>query len=115
MDNCGLTCVLFIWIGFLWPIIVSSFYLNIRKKQIIAKGKYFLLSTIGGYILLIGLNFLISFFARNFVEVNSDIDMKVLAFSTTAILFIPPVVFSHMSSKRIANENKEAKTDPQAD
>jgi len=115
MDNCGLTCVLFIWIGFLWPIIVSSFYLIIRKKQIIAKGKYFLLSTIGGYVLLIGLNFLISFFARNFLEVNSDIGMKILAFSTTVILFIPPVVFSHMLSKRIANKNEETNTNPQAD
>ena len=98
-------CILFIWVGFLWPIIVSSFYLIIYKRQITAKGKYFLLSTIGGYVLLIGLNFLISILARNFLEVDSDIDMNILAFSTTIILFIPPVVFSHVLSKRIANKN----------
>ena len=107
MDNCGLICILFIWIGFLWPIIVSGFYLIIRKKQITAKGKYFLLSTIGGYTLFIGFNFLISFLARNFLEVNSDEGMKILALTTTMILFIPPVIFGHVLFKRTANKTLE--------
>lgn len=106
MNNCGLTCVLFIWISFLWPIIVTSFYLIIKRKQITAKGKYFLLSTTGGYVLLIGLNFLISFLARSFIEPN-DIGMITLAIGTTIILFIPPVIFSHVLSKRIANKMQE--------
>ena len=99
MDNCGSACILYIWIAFLWPIIVSSFYLIIRKKQIIAKGKYFLLSAIGGYVLLVGFNFLISFLVRNFLELDS-VNIKILAIATTIILFILPVVFSHVLFKK---------------
>ena len=103
MSNCGLICILFIWIGFLWPILVSSFYLIINKQKIRAKAKYFLSSTLGGYILLISLNWLIGFLARNFLEINSHEGMNILALSTTMILFIPPVIFSHILFKRTAN------------
>ena len=107
MSNCGLICILFIWIVFLWPILVSSFYLIINRQKIRAKVRYFLLSTIGGYILLVSLNWLIGFLARNFLEINSHEGMNILALSTTVILFIPPVIFSHVLFKRIANKTLE--------
>ena len=88
----------------LWPIIVSSFYLNIRKKQIISKRKYFLLSTIGGYILFIGFNFLLSFLARNFVDINNDVGVQILLYATPIFLYIPPIILSHILSKRIDNK-----------
>jgi len=100
MDNCGPTCILFIWAGFLWPVIVSGFYLIIKRDKIVSKGKYFLVSTFGGYILLIGFNFLISFIASSFLGPDSEVEMKTLVMVTTMILFIPPVVFSHVLSKK---------------
>jgi len=100
MDNCGTICILFIWSGFLWPLIVSGFYLIIKKQQIRSKGKFFLLSSLGGYVLLIGFNFLISFIARSFLGPESEVEMKTLAMVTTMILFIPPVVLSHVLSKK---------------
>lgn len=64
MDNCGPACILFIWAGFLWPVIVSGVYLFIKRHGIISKVTYFLVSTFGGYVLLIGLNFLIGLIAK---------------------------------------------------
>ncbi len=100
MDNCGPICILFIWNGFLWPLIVSGLYLIVKKQQITSKGKFFLLSSLGGYVLMIGLNFLISFIAKSFLGPNSEVEMKTLAIVITMILFIPPVILSHVLSKK---------------
>jgi hypothetical protein len=99
MNGCGPICILFISSVFLWPLIVSSFYLIIKREQITSKGKYFLLSTSGGYILLVAFNFLIGLFARNFLAPDS-VNMKILAIATTVILLIPPVVLSHVLYKK---------------
>ena len=100
MDNCGPACILFIWAGFLWPIIVSGFFLIIKRDKIISKRKYFLVSTFGGYVLLIGFNFFIGFVARIYIDPNGDAEMKTIVMVTTMILLLPPVVLSHVLSKK---------------
>ena len=112
MNNCGPICILFIWIGFFWPVIVSGFYLVIKREQITSKGKYFLLSTFGGYVLFIGFNFLISYLARNFLEINSEEEMNTLVLITAIMLFIPPIIFSYVLSKRTANKTLERNSWP---
>lgn len=100
MSGCEIECALFIWLGFLWPLIITSIYLITNKQQISSKGKYFLLSTFGGYALMIGFNFLIAFLANSFLDINSGVEMKTLALGTTIILFIPPMVLSHVLYKK---------------
>ena len=109
MSNCGLMCVFLIWIIFLWPIIITSFYLIITKKIFFAKGKYFLLSTTGGYLLLIGFSFLISFLAKNYFEINTDIEMKILELTTYIILFASPVIFSHIAFRKFTSKTEDSK------
>ena len=98
MSGCGAVCVLFIWSIFLLPIIISSSYLFIKKNQIKSKAKYLIISTIIGYMLIIGFNFLIGFVLRNFID-SSNINMNTLSLITTLLLYIPPILASHLLAK----------------
>lgn len=104
MDNCGQACILFIWSGLLWPLIVPGFYLIIKRQQITSKGKFFLLCSFYGYVLLIGCDFFIIFIARILLGPDSEVEMKTLAMAITVILFISPIILSHVMSKKYSSQ-----------
>ena len=56
----GLGGVIFIWVGFLWPVIVTSLF-TIFKNSAVRKRGYFALSLFGGYV---------SMFIGNFITVG---------------------------------------------
>jgi len=109
MSGCGITCALFIWIGFLWPIIVSILFILIKKMD--NKGKYFLVSTSIGYVIFIFFNFLIMFLSRKFIDVDefikngTDLELvsNIVGWITPIALFIPPIIFSYYLSKKYKN------------
>jgi hypothetical protein len=49
--------VIFIWIGFLWPVIVTSLFM-LLKSSAVKKGSKFILSVAGGYAAMFVGNFL---------------------------------------------------------
>ena len=109
MNGCGIACVLFIWIIFLWPIIVSILFILIKKIN--NKGKYFLISVSVGYIILIFCNILIIFLSRKFLNIDelvklvkngTDLELlnNILGWTTSIILFLPPILFSYYLSKK---------------
>ena len=49
MSGCEGLCVLIIWVGFLFPVLVSSCCLIFRKQKIFYKLKYFSISVLVGY------------------------------------------------------------------
>jgi len=106
MNGCGITCVLFIWITFLWPIIVSILFILIKKIN--NKGKYFLISVSIGYIVLIFCNILITFLSRKFLNVDelvkngTDLELvsNILGWTTSIISFLPPIILSYYLSKK---------------
>ena len=99
MSGCGITCVLYIWSVFLLPIILSLTFLFIKKNKLKSKGKFFLLNTSIGYILLIGINFLSGFVLKNFID-SSNINMNVLSIITIILLYIPPIIPSYFLAKK---------------
>lgn len=105
MSGCGTGCILLLWTLFLWPFIVAFGYLLLKGKQIISKGKFFLLSLLIGYALIIGVNVLM-----NYLKESTDITELFLNSSVTqqsflwwveaCILFIPTVIASHVLSRK---------------
>ena len=103
MSGCGITCVIFIWVSFLWPVIVSGAYLTI-KQNIEKQGKYFLISTVLGYILLVSSNFLVSYLAAilikgGFTE-GKELYVNPVIWLTVVLLYLPPVISSHALAKK---------------
>lgn len=66
MDGIGLGGVIFIWIAFLWPVIVSSTYVLFRSDHIASNSRLWWIGTFIGYGLYLGSGplavFLISIF-----------------------------------------------------
>ena len=109
MSGCGIECVIFIWVSFLWPVLVTAAYLHF-KKSITKKGKYFLINTIIGYAIYILTNILLMYFARNFINIdeleNSGVNLEsaanIFIFVSMLILFLPPVASSYYVAKKFS-------------
>ena len=110
MSGCGTGCVIFIWVGFLWPVIISIAYLAF-KTEINKKGIYFLASTMAGYGMYIAINFLMVFLLRTFIDIEkiteNGVNVEILANSlfwvSLFVIFLPPVLSSHLLAKRFSN------------
>lgn len=109
MGGCGGWCVIFIWVSFLWPILVTAGYLYF-KKSITRKGKYFFINIIVGYVVYGLTNVLIMYFARHYITIeelrNSGINMEsaenIFVLIAILILFLPPIVSSHFVAKKFS-------------
>ncbi len=105
MSGCGVACILYIWTLFLWPFIVPSGYIVFKGKQIISKGKFFLLSLLIGYALIIGVIVLMNYLKDN-TEMNelllnsTEIQQTLFWWFGTCIMFLPTIVASHVLSKK---------------
>ena len=117
MSGCGIGCVVFIWVSFLWPILVTIAYLMF-KGAIRHKAKYFLASVIVGYLLFATVTFLGSFLVRQFIDIDRLMDGNLNIELLTGLLFvisvlahyIPPILSSHMLAKRFSKPQPEMTT-----
>jgi len=117
MSGCGIECVVFIWVSFLWPILVTIAYLMF-KDAIRHKAKYFFASIIAGYLLFAAVSFLGSFLVRQFIEIDSLMDgnlnielLPELIFVINVLAhYIPPLLSSHMLAKRFSKPQSEMTT-----
>ena len=98
MDGVGTGGVVFIWIGFLWPFIVSSAYLVISKPS--RAGKYFLVSTAIGYVIMIGLNMVFVAIARNTTDVSKTESVPFIVWIGLSLMFLLPAVSGHFLSRK---------------
>ena len=98
--------MLFVSIGFLWPMLISGLYLIVNWRQIEAKVRYFLLSTIGGYALLVVLDQLIGYINKSLFLSDGSEWMSVSVLATTVALFAPTIVFSHILYRLMASNTK---------
>jgi hypothetical protein len=55
MNGCEATCVLIIWLAFLWPIIVTSLVLAALNYRISHRVRYWFASVIIGYVAILSL------------------------------------------------------------
>jgi hypothetical protein len=62
MDGCESTCVIIIWLGFLWPIIVTTLVLVVLNYRISHRVRYWFVSVIAGYMAIILLPEIIPFY-----------------------------------------------------
>ena len=110
MDGCGLGCVIFIWVGFLWPVITTYAVLLIKGRHISRKRKYFFVSTLTGYGLFIGANVLVTFLARWFLDteqlMEKGVNIETLAsgmfWTIGLLLYLPPAISSYLLAKRFS-------------
>lgn len=99
MDGCGLGCVIFIWVGLLWPVLVTLAFMATKGASISRKGKYFLASVFVGYLLFIVGNVLAAWLARALIDTIQPVVTSV--FLVTAILlYVPPVISTYFIAKR---------------
>jgi len=102
--------VVFIWVVFLWPVLLSGFYLAWKKSLIKSKGKFFLASTAVGYVLLILGNILGTALILGFVKAsgtyvetpNTETFVTIITAVIMAILLLLPVVSTHLLAKRFS-------------
>lgn len=110
MDGCGLGCVIFIWVGFLWPVITTYAFLLIRGRHISRKVKYFFVSALVGYALFIGTNVLVTLLVRSFLDterlmekgINAEALVSDIFWVIGLLLFVPPVISSYRLAKRFS-------------
>ena len=112
MNGCRAVCIILLWTLFLWPIIVSSYYLILKKQQLTCKGKYFLVSSLVGYTLIIGASALINLLKSNTIVMeqlirSTESQQALTWWIEAAILFLPTIILSYILAKRSANKNLE--------
>ncbi len=90
MNSCGAGCVLFIWLIFLWPIIVSITLLNIFAPKILKRWTYFFISALLGYLFLILLNYSMNY-------LNSQPLLMVLV-----VVLFPQVAISYFLARKFS-------------
>jgi hypothetical protein len=99
--------VIFIWVAFLWPIFISIAY-SIWKGSVIPRlGAFFLLSVVAGYIVMVAANFLLMFGSRLILEnpaLPEAVGMVVSVLSV-AVFFAPPLVSTHLLSRKFEITN----------
>jgi hypothetical protein len=105
MSGCGIGCILLLWTIFLWPLIVSFFYLILKRKSIISKGKFFLLSSLIGYTLTIGVSVLMNFLKditeiTEFILNSTETQQSLIWWFESCILFLPTIVSSHLLARK---------------
>jgi len=108
MNGCGAACVLFIWVGFLWPFLVTSVYAVWKDKRIEKTGIFSLVSILAGYAVMIGAEFLVTPILNNFVGLDEEEYFKnnmgsvILWMDVHFIVFfvlLPVVVIHFISTK----------------
>ena len=104
MSGCGIACILLLWTLFLWPFIVSFFYIII-KRSIISKGKFFLFSLLIGYALIIGVNIIMNLLKDNteiteLVLSSTETQQSLLWWFKSCILFLPTIFSSYVLAKK---------------
>ena len=105
MSGCGIGCILLLWTIFLWPLIVSLFYLILKSKSIISKGKFFLLSSLVGYALIIGVSILMNFLKDNteiteFILNSTETQQSLIWWFEGCILFLPTIISNHVLARK---------------
>ena len=101
MSGCGGLCALSIWFIFLYPVIATVVFNIINKKKLVNKAKFTAISIIGGYVFLVGTNFLLPVFAKLFQDFFlSDGGMDILMTISLGSFLIPQVIFSYFLMKK---------------
>jgi hypothetical protein len=97
MDGCGITCVLFIWVVFLWPIISTAVWWLLGKSKIKNVGRFFSFGILVGYIYFYFVNFGIPL-----ININplSYIDYELHNKLFPIIYFLPQLVFNGLLFKK---------------
>ena len=112
MSGCGFFCFLFIWAGFLFPILVSICCLIVKREKIFYKLKYFFISSFVGYTWVVVFTTF-----RNLIQSNEVIHKKwyslLLEYPNTfmtidlALYVVPVLILSYLLSKnKIVNFGK---------
>lgn len=99
MDGCGLACVIFIWVGFLWPVLVTFAFMAIKGASITRKGKYFIASVLVGYLLYVVGNTFAAWLARSLIDTIQPVATSIF-FVTALLLCVPPVISTYLIAKR---------------
>ena len=83
-----------------------------KKQQLTSKGKYFLVSSLVGYTLIIGASALINLLKSNTIVMeqlirSTESQQALTWWIEAAILFLPTIISSYILAKRSANKNLE--------
>jgi hypothetical protein len=97
MEGCGVACVLFIWLVFLWPILVTAACIVWKKKKIEKVGLFAFLSILIGYAILIGLQLLSPFILDGDIGYAWDLIISI------SLLF-PVITTFYLSTKFLVKE-----------
>ena len=110
MSECGLGCIIFIWVSFLWPVIITVAYI-VLKKVITRKSMYFLASIAAGYGMLIVINFLIMPLLKTSIDIEkiteNGVNIEILTSSLFWIglftIYLPPILSSYLLAKKFSS------------